>query len=282
MEFNCPNCKKLYSVPDSAIGARGRDVRCAKCAHEWFQENTLPKKDKFTSLNTLFDDEDDEDEYPSFSDSQIPPRQDEEDDEDFIEEKPLKKADNFSFKSKLSEDIPEGVKPKSEENQGKKKKAKKPKTPRPPVPLQALITGYAMALVLFGVVIVSGFIFKKEIVTSWPPAAAIYKLAGMPVMLEGENLVMENLSASVLKDGQGNNILVIEGRVINLTNEPITVPKMRAVMRSTNGEDGAGWIIDAPVGQVAPGESFVFKSDYPNMPRGVGSVNLTFVPTISG
>lgn len=34
----CPACATRYVVPDSAIRAEGRTVRCAKCRHSWFQE----------------------------------------------------------------------------------------------------------------------------------------------------------------------------------------------------------------------------------------------------
>ena len=34
----CPNCATRYIVPDEAIGVSGRQVRCAACKHNWFQE----------------------------------------------------------------------------------------------------------------------------------------------------------------------------------------------------------------------------------------------------
>jgi len=38
MIIACPACATRYVIPDSAIGAEGRTVRCAKCRHSWFQE----------------------------------------------------------------------------------------------------------------------------------------------------------------------------------------------------------------------------------------------------
>ncbi len=34
----CPSCSTRYVVPDQAIGASGRQVRCANCKNSWFQD----------------------------------------------------------------------------------------------------------------------------------------------------------------------------------------------------------------------------------------------------
>lgn len=41
MIIACPACTTRYVVPDSAIGADGRTVRCAKCRHSWFQDGPV-------------------------------------------------------------------------------------------------------------------------------------------------------------------------------------------------------------------------------------------------
>ena len=41
MNITCPACSTRYRVPESAIPAEGRTVRCAKCQHSWFQEGPV-------------------------------------------------------------------------------------------------------------------------------------------------------------------------------------------------------------------------------------------------
>jgi predicted Zn finger-like uncharacterized protein len=43
MQLTCPNCGATYEVPDTAIGANGRKIRCRACDTSWFEPGRTPE-----------------------------------------------------------------------------------------------------------------------------------------------------------------------------------------------------------------------------------------------
>jgi predicted Zn finger-like uncharacterized protein len=50
MILSCPACSASYLVPDSAVGPTGRQVRCARCRHSWFQDGPTLAPDSISDV----------------------------------------------------------------------------------------------------------------------------------------------------------------------------------------------------------------------------------------
>ncbi|HPD82798.1 MAG: zinc-ribbon domain-containing protein [Alphaproteobacteria bacterium] len=286
MILDCPHCSARYLITSAAIGAAGREVRCVKCHHEWFQEaeeEYVPssmleddydyQEEESEEIDSSFDYDEDDDQDDNEYGAESSMDDDEEDDRDYDEEEEDAQEEDHHA-------IPNAVKPYDEEEHVLPPHVAKIAKAKPG--FQARLSGYLSAVLIFAALVGVGFAYKQKITNLWPPAAAIYDLAGLAVSFKGETLVMESLSAIVAQDDSGRDVLVLKGRVLNLTDKAAYVPMLKAVLRSTNGEDGESWIIDPPVDQLEAGGAFTFTSDYAGIPRGIGSVNLTFVPAVIG
>lgn len=256
----CPKCSARYLVSSIALGDEGREVRCAKCEHEWFQDKDEVFLQKLENISPII----------------------REDASDIAESEPelrnfLDEETNEDQHASRKHHIPDAVKP---NNEKVNVPALSSSAMRTKSALQAKIMGAITGLLIFAVLFGCAFIYKQKIAAFWPPAVAIYNIAGVPIVLKGEGLVLENLSAKIVKGNDNANVLSLQGRVLNMSEKPQEIPKMLAKLRSTNGEDGAKWEIDSPMGLLNAGEAFTFKSEYPSVPKGVGSVNLSFIPEV--
>lgn len=271
MIITCPNCNSEYDILKTALGEEGREVKCAKCKQKWLAH---PDGD---SRPAALEEQKEEQKEEQEAEIEESPSQNREAPKDPIQEdQPAEEisepATTETEKETEEIDIPDAVKPPAD------REAVAPLSK--PKSLAAKMAGYCLALLIFGALIVTVFLYKNKIVIAWPPAALFYEMAGSPVALKGEGLIVESLSATVLNNKQNQDVLIVKGRVVNLTADAIEVPKIQARLRSLDGRNLEQWIIDAPVDRVEAGESFAFTSEYPNAPAAVGSVNLMFIPTL--
>lgn len=74
----------------------------------------------------------------------------------------------------------------------------------------------------------------------------------------------------------GNERLIVSGRIVNPTSEPQPVPDIRAELRDAQGRTVYGWMVARPVQTLPPGASANFDTAAVDFPRASQALNLSF------
>lgn len=237
MIITCEKCNARYLLASLLLGAAGRKVRCGVCGHTWFQ----PPADEMYAPEAA----DDADHRPSF--------------QAIMEEEHM-------------EPIPEGVKPIPE---GSSVPALTPgvkgvKIDRAAV--NGLLAAAAVVLLLAGGMVAA----RGAVVQAWTPAALLFEKLGLPVMVQGEGLIFDQVSAKAATAPDGSTRLVVQGNIINLYARQSALPPIRATLRKSESEPGDSWIVAMDRGDVGPEESIPFQTSFDNLPGEMTEVNLRF------
>ncbi len=167
---------------------------------------------------------------------------------------------------KQMEDIPESVKPIPERSSVPVLQKDKPEKGK------GAPMAFAAASVVF-ILILAGLIFVKDTVTkAWPPSAAIYQMIGMKITVPGEGLVFDRTQVSVV----GGKVL-IEGLIINLTQQTHAIPMIEASLKDEFGNVKALWNIEPPQHELEPESTLPFMAQYEGAIADVESLHLRFV-----
>ncbi len=148
---------------------------------------------------------------------------------------------------------------------------------RVPRPSKAAIAWGALAGLV--VALAAGAWFGREaIVAQLPEAARLYELVGIamePAEQIGEGLKLRDVT-SVKRLVDGERTLLIEGAVVNISDEPRPVPALKAILTDAEGLEVAQWTF-APDGEaLPPGGTTTFQTSTQDPPR-EGNLSLVFV-----
>lgn len=134
--------------------------------------------------------------------------------------------------------------------------------------------GWAVVAASCLLVLGSAWLFRVDIVDTFPRTASAYAAIGLPVNPHG--LEVRGLRAGPSEDDDG--ALVIEGRVVNITGRDRATLPLRAIITDERGEVLVEWVVmlDA-LSLPAHGEE-AFRTVLSDPPDGAAELEVIFAP----
>ena len=151
----------------------------------------------------------------------------------------------------------------------------KPSRPQPKQSSMSLAVGWA----IYGVVVIglaSGFYYgRAPLVAVVPEMTRLYDLVGLKDKVIELGLELRDLK-TVTRQIDGGRVVVVEGLVINLSDQDRQVPQLYASVTDAEGVELDRWTFRAASDSLPPGGSTHFETIAKNTPRG-GNVFIDFV-----
>jgi predicted Zn finger-like uncharacterized protein len=288
----CPSCKTAYRIELSALGARGRSVRCGRCRNVWvasaadvaFAALDVPPGPTGATTGGKPD-------QPPQPFAAAPGGADEAGgDVDIVDQSSCDRpdapsdhaasvtiADAPSLVPAIAQDKTsaldngaaagpdiETLAARRELRANGKSKRRRPARSLPGLPTTIL----ALVVVLAALVN-----WRAAVVQVLPQTASLFSAVGLAVNIRG--LGFDGVKTSV-EGHEGVTVLVVEGTIVNLTRQTLDVPRLRFAVRNGAGYEVYAWTAVPPQSVLAPGDAAPFRSRLASPPADGQQVIVRF------
>ena len=245
MILACPECSARFLVPDAAIGARGRPVRCGRCSHAW---------------------------YVAPPPGAVPPAAESEMRGPQAVSEP---ADAPKGGADKGESTPPPPGPEDFLTDESAKPAQLPVLRRERSRWPARIAWIAVAAIAAVAAAAAAWHYRAEVAAYWPDAEALYDAIDADALPPGFGLRL-TIEDSVNAERDGKRVLSITGRIENVTSRGRRVPGLRGILFSEDRRELQRWTIPAPTADLAPARAVEFKTELSEPSRDAVRISIVF------
>lgn len=237
MILQCPNCDARFLVDASVLGAEGREVRCAKCSHQWHAKAHEQPQAQDIADNALQEHGADESKAPEAQQGDNSLVSFEHEDGDGHTARDYQP----SFDPEM-EDIPDFNLNIPDETTN----ADTAKTSVVPV--------LAASVILFMLMGGTALLAFKDVLQ--PMAPSVYEMIGIPYT-QGLKLADVTLRK---RETHSNVRYIVEGKIVNESDEVRKIPTLRVAMINKAGTAMQMREYEAEQVSLKPGESYPFSA----------------------
>lgn len=128
-----------------------------------------------------------------------------------------------------------------------------------------------LALIVIDAIVVG---WRSDFVRAMPQTASFYAWLGLPVNVRG--LDFDSLSTTT-EQHEGVPILVVGGKIVNVTGKTETVPHLRFAIRNAARQEIYSWSAVPPRSALTPGQAVAFQTRLASPPPDSHDVLVRFV-----
>ncbi len=267
MDIVCPDCAAVYEIEDASVTESGRKVRCAACSTVW---RVFPPG------------------YDPATGEKLP-------DVPAVAEAPtLRESTDEAVASPALTEQPEIAADSDAADARRTAAAVAADDPAPPTPsprrakwsrytpsvgqgisIKGKLLGWPAGAMAAAILItIAGLHQRQRVVKYLPQTAGLYAAIGLPVNLRGITI---NNVASRMIDDNGVTVLIIDGDLINTTDQSVRLPRLRFAVLGKDRQEIYAWSAQTDQTSLKPGEKINFRRRLAAPPADGQDVSVRFI-----
>lgn len=238
MIITCPRCATRYLLEAGVVRPPGRQVRCARCQHTWFQD---PQPDLPTPIPVPV--EEPAHAGPVTDRSRMLPA-------------PPGSVAQPVPRFEIPPPPPIATSPVVDRQRARSRS----------------LAGLSILLAFLAGFVLLFLYMPNEIAQVWPESASLYDALGMPVNTRGFKIIAshtQELDKTV-------PVIAIKGQIINETDRELPVPKVRLAVRDQAGKEIYHWTVLADQQRLGPHEQGTFSARLESPPAEAADLEVRF------